>query len=166
MKGIVCKLCQSTCTGFSLQFSTLAASWKEFDDDLLNDTHIENWGKERESYKACLHVHAPAQTKILFSTVERRVEAPIYSHFQTLFFYITTELHATHIILFNSYLLNSFVRGLSNRHTPIYLPQRVYCTRLYSQMYSPLAMAASEVARLLRSLLFSLRKRTSSTASR
>ena len=58
MKGIVCKLCQSTCTGFLLQFSTLAASWKEFDDDLLNDTHIENWGKERESYKAYLHVHA------------------------------------------------------------------------------------------------------------
>ena len=48
MKGIVCKLCQSTCTGFLLQFSTLAASWKEFDDDLLNDTHIENWGIERK----------------------------------------------------------------------------------------------------------------------
>ena len=40
--------CHTTCTGFSLQFSILAASWKEFDDDLLNDTHIENWGIERK----------------------------------------------------------------------------------------------------------------------
>ena len=40
--------CHTTCTGVSLQFSTLAASWKEFNDDLLNDTHIENWGKERK----------------------------------------------------------------------------------------------------------------------
>ena len=30
------------------QFSTLAASWKEFNGDLLNDTHIENWGIERK----------------------------------------------------------------------------------------------------------------------
>ena len=30
------------------QFSILAASWKEFNDDLLNDTHIENWGIERK----------------------------------------------------------------------------------------------------------------------
>ena len=40
--------CHTTCTGFSLQFSILAASWKEFDGDLLNDTHIENWGIERK----------------------------------------------------------------------------------------------------------------------
>ena len=117
--GIVCKLCQSTCTGFSLQFSTLAASWKEFDDDLLNDTHIENWGKERKLLG------------MLTCTCTCRDQDPLFHggkksrgthHFQTLFFYTTTELHAGHFIFFNRYLLSSFMRGLSHRQYATVLP--------------------------------------------
>ena len=54
----------------------------------------------------------------------------------------------------------AFMRGLSHRHTPIYYLNM--CTvRDCAPKCTPLAaMAASEVARLLRSLLFSLRNRT------
>ena len=76
------------------QFSILAASWKEFDGDLLNDTHIENWGKERKLQG------------ILTCTCTCR----------------------------DLYLLHA--RPLSQTHAYI-LTQRVYCTRLCSQMYSP-----------------------------
>ena len=113
-----------------MKFSILAASWKEFDYDLLNDTHIDNWGKERK-----------LQGMLTCTSTCRDL-------------YL---LHARPLSQTHAYILNVCTVCDCMYCT---LTQSVYCMRLCSQMYSPLAMAASEVARFLRSLLFSLRKRT------